>query len=139
MGAVVPQGELRAATQERQESKQVKQAGDHRAEILSSLLTHSSGTSPLASPDEGDVWPRIQQVWDQSKLESAGQHMEILEAAKDVTRRLSGRRLVRVARRAGRRFLRSLSVCGRRSPCEWLQSCCGPWRAVCNYIRPWDA
>jgi hypothetical protein len=26
--------------------------------------------------EEGDVWPRIQQLWDRSKLEQAGQQME---------------------------------------------------------------
>jgi iron-sulfur cluster repair protein YtfE (RIC family) len=29
--------------------------------------------------EEGDIWPRIQQAWDQSKLEYAGQQMEILK------------------------------------------------------------
>jgi hemerythrin-like domain-containing protein len=29
--------------------------------------------------EEGDIWPRIQQAWDQSKLEDAGQQMEILK------------------------------------------------------------
>jgi hemerythrin-like domain-containing protein len=32
--------------------------------------------------EEGDIWPRIQQAWDQSKLESAGQRMEILKRQK---------------------------------------------------------
>jgi iron-sulfur cluster repair protein YtfE (RIC family) len=32
--------------------------------------------------EEGDIWPRIQQAWDQSKLESAGQQMEILKRQK---------------------------------------------------------
>lgn len=29
--------------------------------------------------EEGDIWPRIQQAWDPSKLEHAGQQMEILK------------------------------------------------------------
>ena len=29
--------------------------------------------------EEGDIWPRIQHVWDQSKLEHAGQQMETLK------------------------------------------------------------
>ena len=29
--------------------------------------------------EEGDIWPRIQQAWDQSQLEYAGQQMEILK------------------------------------------------------------
>jgi hypothetical protein len=29
--------------------------------------------------EEGDVWPRIQQAWDQSKLQHAGQQMETLK------------------------------------------------------------
>jgi hypothetical protein len=29
--------------------------------------------------EEGNIWPRIQQVWDQSKLEQAGQQMEKLK------------------------------------------------------------
>jgi hypothetical protein len=29
--------------------------------------------------EEGDIWPRIQQAWDQSKLEHAGQQMETLK------------------------------------------------------------
>jgi len=29
--------------------------------------------------EEGNIWPRIQQVWDQSKLEHAGQRMETLK------------------------------------------------------------
>jgi iron-sulfur cluster repair protein YtfE (RIC family) len=32
--------------------------------------------------EEGDIWPRIQQAWDQSKLESAGQQMETLKRQK---------------------------------------------------------
>ncbi len=32
--------------------------------------------------EEGDIWPRIQQAWDQPKLESAGQQMEILKRQK---------------------------------------------------------
>jgi hypothetical protein len=32
--------------------------------------------------EEGDIWPRIQQAWDQSKLEQAGQRMEILKRQK---------------------------------------------------------
>jgi hemerythrin superfamily protein len=29
--------------------------------------------------EEGDVWPRIQQMWDRSRLEEAGQHMEAMK------------------------------------------------------------
>jgi hemerythrin-like domain-containing protein len=29
--------------------------------------------------EEGDIWPRIQQTWDSSKLEQAGQEMETLK------------------------------------------------------------
>jgi hemerythrin-like domain-containing protein len=29
--------------------------------------------------EEGDIWPRIQQVWDAAKLERAGQEMETLK------------------------------------------------------------
>jgi hemerythrin-like domain-containing protein len=32
--------------------------------------------------EEGDIWPRIQQTWDQSKLEHAGQEMETLKRQK---------------------------------------------------------
>lgn len=32
--------------------------------------------------EEGDIWPRIQQAWDQSKLEYAGQQMETLKRQK---------------------------------------------------------
>jgi hemerythrin-like domain-containing protein len=32
--------------------------------------------------EEGDIWPRIQQAWDQSKLEHAGQQMETLKRQK---------------------------------------------------------
>jgi hypothetical protein len=32
--------------------------------------------------EEGDIWPRIQQAWDQSKLEGAGEHMETLKRQK---------------------------------------------------------
>ena len=32
--------------------------------------------------EEGDIWPRIQQAWDQSKLEHAGQQMESLKRQK---------------------------------------------------------
>jgi len=32
--------------------------------------------------EEGDIWPRIQQAWDQSKLEYAGQQMETLRRQK---------------------------------------------------------
>ena len=32
--------------------------------------------------EEGDIWPRIQQAWDEAKLESAGQQMEILKRQK---------------------------------------------------------
>jgi len=29
--------------------------------------------------EEGNIWPRIEQAWDRSKLEHAGQHMETLK------------------------------------------------------------
>ena len=32
--------------------------------------------------EEGDIWPRIQQVWDQSKLAHAGEQMETLKRQK---------------------------------------------------------
>jgi iron-sulfur cluster repair protein YtfE (RIC family) len=32
--------------------------------------------------EEGDIWPRIQEAWDQSKLEYAGQQMETLKRQK---------------------------------------------------------
>ena len=32
--------------------------------------------------EEGDIWPRIQQAWDESKLERAGQEMETLKRQK---------------------------------------------------------
>jgi len=32
--------------------------------------------------EEGDIWPRIEQAWDQSKLEHAGQQMETLKRQK---------------------------------------------------------
>ena len=32
--------------------------------------------------EEGEIWPRIQQAWDQTKLESVGQQMEILKRQK---------------------------------------------------------
>ena len=32
--------------------------------------------------EEGDIWPRIQQAWDQSKLEDAGEKMETLKRQK---------------------------------------------------------
>jgi hemerythrin-like domain-containing protein len=32
--------------------------------------------------EEGDIWPRIQRAWDQSKLEQAGQQMETLKRQK---------------------------------------------------------
>lgn len=32
--------------------------------------------------EEGDIWPRIQQAWDQSKLEEAGHQMETLKREK---------------------------------------------------------
>jgi hypothetical protein len=32
--------------------------------------------------EEGDIWPRIQQAWDQSKLENAGEQMEMLKRQK---------------------------------------------------------
>ena len=32
--------------------------------------------------EEGDIWPRIQQAWDQSKLERAGEQMETLKRQK---------------------------------------------------------
>jgi iron-sulfur cluster repair protein YtfE (RIC family) len=32
--------------------------------------------------EEGDIWPLIQQAWDQSKLEHAGEQMEILKRQK---------------------------------------------------------
>ncbi len=32
--------------------------------------------------EEGDIWPQIEQVWDQSRLEQAGQQMETLKRQK---------------------------------------------------------
>jgi hemerythrin-like domain-containing protein len=32
--------------------------------------------------EEGDIWPRIQQAWDDAKLEKAGQQMETLKRQK---------------------------------------------------------
>ena len=32
--------------------------------------------------EEGDIWPRIQQVWDQSQLAHAGEQMETLKRQK---------------------------------------------------------
>jgi len=32
--------------------------------------------------EEGYIWPRIQQAWDQSKLEHAGEQMETLKRQK---------------------------------------------------------
>ena len=32
--------------------------------------------------EEGEIWPRIQQVWDQAKLERAGEQMERLKRQK---------------------------------------------------------
>ena len=32
--------------------------------------------------EEGDIWPRIEQAWDGSKLERAGQQMEVLKREK---------------------------------------------------------
>ena len=32
--------------------------------------------------EEGTIWPRIEQAWDRSKLEHAGQQMEMLEQQK---------------------------------------------------------
>ena len=32
--------------------------------------------------EEGDIWPRIQRVWDQAKLDQAGQEMETLKRQK---------------------------------------------------------
>ena len=32
--------------------------------------------------EEGDIWPRIQRVWDESKLEHAGEQMETLKRQK---------------------------------------------------------
>ena len=32
--------------------------------------------------EEGEIWPKIEQVWDSSRLEEAGQKMEAMKAAK---------------------------------------------------------
>jgi len=32
--------------------------------------------------EEGNIWPRIEQAWDRSKLEHAGQQMETLKRQK---------------------------------------------------------
>jgi hemerythrin superfamily protein len=32
--------------------------------------------------EEGDIWPRIEQIWDASKLEQAGRQMETLKREK---------------------------------------------------------
>ncbi|MGH7391292.1 MAG: hemerythrin domain-containing protein [Candidatus Rokuibacteriota bacterium] len=44
-----------------------------RVEELQETLEHH------IQEEEGDIWPRIQQAWDQSKLEHAGQQMETLK------------------------------------------------------------
>jgi hemerythrin-like domain-containing protein len=47
-----------------------------RVEELQETLEHH------IQEEEGDIWPRIQRAWDQSKLEYAGQQMEILKRQK---------------------------------------------------------
>ena len=47
-----------------------------RVEELQKALEHH------IDKEEGDIWPRIQQAWDQSKLEDAGHRMETLKRQK---------------------------------------------------------
>jgi iron-sulfur cluster repair protein YtfE (RIC family) len=47
-----------------------------RVEELQETLEHH------IQEEEGDIWPRIQKAWDQSKLEKAGQQMEALKREK---------------------------------------------------------
>ena len=47
-----------------------------KVEELQEMLEHH------IQEEEGDIWPRIQQVWDQSKLEHAGEQMETLKRQK---------------------------------------------------------
>jgi hemerythrin-like domain-containing protein len=74
----------------------------HHEEVeeLEALVQEISGLDPIADEwmekveelqetlehhideEEGDIWPRIQQAWDQSKLEHAGQQMETLKRQK---------------------------------------------------------
>jgi len=47
-----------------------------RIEELQETLEHH------IQEEEGDIWPRIQKAWDQSKLEKAGQQIESLKREK---------------------------------------------------------
>jgi hemerythrin superfamily protein len=47
-----------------------------RVEELQETLEHH------IQEEEGDIWPRVQKAWDQSKLEKAGQQMEALKREK---------------------------------------------------------
>jgi len=48
---------------------------DKVEELLEALEHH-------IEEEEGDIWPRIQQVWDQTKLEQAGEQMAALKREK---------------------------------------------------------
>jgi hemerythrin-like domain-containing protein len=76
--------------------------GHHLEEVgeLEALIQELDGTDPASDEwmegieelqqtlehhiqeEEGDIWPRIQRAWDQSKLEHAGEKMEALKRQK---------------------------------------------------------
>jgi hemerythrin-like domain-containing protein len=47
-----------------------------KVEELNDILEHH------IQEEEGNIWPRIEQAWDRSKLEHAGQQMEMLKQQK---------------------------------------------------------
>jgi hemerythrin superfamily protein len=62
--------ELESLIQEISESDPTDEEWMEKIEELEETLEHH------IEEEEGDIWPRIQEVWDRSKLEQAGQQME---------------------------------------------------------------
>lgn len=59
--------------------KQIDQLDPASDRWMDKVATLQQALEHHIREEEGDIWPRIQQVWDASKLERAGQEMETLK------------------------------------------------------------
>jgi len=59
--------------------QQIDQLDPAGAEWMARVATLQEALEDHIREEEGDIWPRIRQVWDAAKLERAGQEMESLK------------------------------------------------------------
>jgi hypothetical protein len=59
--------------------QQIDQLDAESDEWMDKVATLQEALEDHIQEEEGDIWPRIQKVWDAAKLERAGQEMETLK------------------------------------------------------------